>query len=347
MDEGWGVGGPDGSRFVPPPLFARAPPAPASHDSLFALPQHPSIPRVASFDLFSGAEENARGGGGGGGAGGGGGGGARVRGDASSSAYSPAPRRFGAPGVQPPPAPPHHQHHLHAPTAGPPWHALSPGTDLNKPPATSRVSSDAASVEPWQPYRLFPTHQPPRGGPAPPDFVSTADNLKTLLQLPWTNRPVRLAVHRLGNTLLLDDVVVDPTSSTHDSFRAPRADTNGGELPREVAPRRLASRDPPAERRQSRSRRSRLARPRAITPPPSQPPPLPPTRTLPRRRHASSPARRTRFSRRNSCIIRCRRRLDSTSPDWTTPRTRVATKPTTPRARSSGWHSRRPRRPVT
>ena len=231
MDEGWGVGGPDGSRFVPPPLFARAPPAPASHDSLFALPQHPSIPRVASFDLFSGAEENARGGGGGGGAGGGGGGGARVRGDASSSAYSPAPRRFGAPGVQPPPAPPHHQHHLHAPTAGPPWHALSPGTDLNKPPATSRVSSDAASVEPWQPYRLFPTHPPPPGGPAPPDFVSTADNLKTLLQLPWTNRPVRLAVHRLGNTLLLDDVVVDPTSSTHDSFRAPRADTNGGELP--------------------------------------------------------------------------------------------------------------------
>ena len=232
MNEGWGVGGLDGSRFVPPPLFARAPPAPASHDSLFALPQHPSIPRVASFDLFSAAEENARGGG----AGAGGGGGARVRGDSSSSAYSPAPRHFGAPGVQPPPAPLHHQHHLRAargdaPTAGPPWHALSPGTDLNKPPATSRVSSDAASVEPWQPYRLFPTHQPPRGGPAPPDFVSTADNLKTLLQLPWTNRPVRLAVHRLGNTLLLDDVIVDPTSSTHDSFRAPRADTNGGELP--------------------------------------------------------------------------------------------------------------------
>ena len=190
--------------------------------------------------------------------------------------------------------------------------------------------------------RAVATLPPVPHPPAPPwrarapDFVSTADNLKTLLQLPWTNRPVRLAVHRLGNTLLLDDVVVDPTSSTHDSFRAPRADTNGGELPREVAPRRLASRDPPAERRQSRSRRSRLARPRAITPPPSQPPPLPPTRTLPRRRHASSPARRTRFSRRNSCIIRCRRRLDSTSPDWTTPRTRVATKPTTPRARSSG-----------
>ena len=169
MNEGWGVGGLDGSRFVPPPLFARAPPAPASHDSLFALPQHPSIPRVASFDLFSAAEENARGGG----AGAGGGGGARVRGDSSSSAYSPAPRHFGAPGVQPPPAPLHHQHHLRAargdaPTAGPPWHALSPGTDLNKPPATSRVSSDAASVEPWQPYRLFPTHQPPVAGPRPP-----------------------------------------------------------------------------------------------------------------------------------------------------------------------------------
>ena len=234
MDGGWGVGGPGGSGFVPPPLFARAPPAPASHDSLFALPHHPSIPRVASFDLFPGAEGTARGGGGGGGAGAGGG--ARVRGDASSSAYPPAPRRFGAPGVPPPPASPHHPHHVRAaradaPTAGPLWHALSPGTDLNKPPATSRVSSDAASVEPWQPYRLFPTHTPPPGGPAPPDFVSTADNLKTLLQLPWTNRPVRLAVHRLGNTLLLDDVVVDPTSESHDPFRAPRADTNGGELP--------------------------------------------------------------------------------------------------------------------
>ena len=231
MNEGWGVGGLDGSRFVPPPLFARAPPAPASHDSLFALPQHPSI-RGSTPSTCSPPRRKTRAGAGPGPE--------AVAGRASAATRRPprTPRTpsFRCPRGSTPARPLHHQHHLRAargdaPTAGPPWHALSPGTDLNKPPATSRVSSDAASVEPWQPYRLFPTHQPPRGGPAPPDFVSTADNLKTLLQLPWTNRPVRLAVHRLGNTLLLDDVIVDPTSSTHDSFRAPRADTNGGELP--------------------------------------------------------------------------------------------------------------------
>ena len=122
-----------------------------------------------------------------------------------------------------------------------------------------------------------------------------------------------------------------PHLGTHDSFRAPQLH-NGGELPRG----RFAARLPGSPRSEPVSIPPLLPRAAPRDYAALQPPPLPPTRTLPRRRHASSPARRTRFSRRNSCTIRCRRRLDSTSPDWTTPRTRVATKPTTPRARSSG-----------
>ena len=43
----------------------------------------------------------------------------------------------------------------------PRWHALSPGTDLNKPPAEARGAG--GGIAPWQPYRLFPTHQPRQG----------------------------------------------------------------------------------------------------------------------------------------------------------------------------------------
>ena len=164
MNEGWGVGGLDGSRFVPPPLFARAPPAPASHDSLFALP-HILPSRGSPPSTCSPPRRKTR-------AGAGPGPEAVARASAATRHPPRTPRTpsFRCPRGSTPARP--HINITFAPRAGrpyggSPWHALSPGTDLNKPPATSRVSSDAASVEPWQPYRLFPTHQPPVAGPRP------------------------------------------------------------------------------------------------------------------------------------------------------------------------------------
>ena len=127
---------------------------------------HPWLPRVASFDLLASAPASSS--------------------NASASAADLIVKPL-------------------SDLVAPRWHAPSPGTDLNKPPRDINPSNGFLAA--WQPYRLFPTHQPQRGrGTAPPDFVATADNLKALLQMPWTNQPVSLAVHRCGSTLLLDDV---------------------------------------------------------------------------------------------------------------------------------------------
>ena len=152
--------------------------------SLFAQP-HPWLPRVASFDLL-----------------------------ASAPAPSPSPSSSDA----------HSRGNAaHAlDLVAPRWHAPTPGTDLNKPPRDTADPPAAGFVAPWQPYRLFPTHQPPRGrGTAPPDFVATADNLKALLQMPWTNQPVSLAVHRCGTTLLLDDVNERQANAVYESLGGP------------------------------------------------------------------------------------------------------------------------------
>jgi len=151
--------------------------------SLFAQP-HPWLPRVASFDLL-----------------------------ASAPAPSPSPSASDA----------HARGNAHAlDLVAPRWHAPTPGTDLNKPPKDTADPPAAGFVAPWQPYRLFPTHQPPRGrGTAPPDFVATADNLKALLQMPWTNQPVSLAVHRCGTTLLLDDVNERQANAVYESLGGP------------------------------------------------------------------------------------------------------------------------------
>ena len=151
--------------------------------SLFAQP-HPWLPRVASFDLL-----------------------------ASAPAPSSSPSSSDA----------HTRGNAHAlDLVAPRWHAPTPGTDLNKPPRDTADPPAAGFVAPWQPYRLFPTHQPPRGrGTAPPDFIATADNLKALLQMPWTNQPVSLAVHRCGTTLLLDDVNERQANAVYESLGGP------------------------------------------------------------------------------------------------------------------------------
>ena len=197
MDEGWGVGGLDGSRFVPPPLFARAPPAPASHDSLFALPQHPSIPRVASFDLFSAAEENARGGG----AGAGGGGGARVRGDSSSSAYSPHPVISVPQGFNPRP-PPYIINITFAPRAGTPLRRVPRGT----PSPRARTSTN-----PLPPRASPPT--PPRWSRGNPTACSPPTSP------PWRARAPRLRLHRRQ----LEDPPAAPVDQPTGPPRRPQA----------------------------------------------------------------------------------------------------------------------------
>lgn len=174
-------------------------PSSSSSSSLFALP-HPAMPRVASFDLL---------------------GGCAAVGPSDAEGAGSNPVRDGSVSS------------TMAADGCPRWHALEPGTDLNKPPPESIHAG--GSIAPWQPYRLFPTHQPPRGRPAPPDFVSTAENLKALLQLPWTNQPISLAVHRCGSTLLLDDVNVNPGGAGQESTGAsggpgmgPRMNVGGG-----------------------------------------------------------------------------------------------------------------------
>ena len=151
--------------------------------SLFAQP-HPWLPRVASFDLLASAP---------------------------------------APSSSPSSSDGHTRGNAHAlDLVAPRWHAPTPGTDLNKPPRDTADPPAAGFVAPWQPYRLFPTHQPPRGrGTAPPDFIATADNLKALLQMPWTNQPVSLAVHRCGTTLLLDDVNEIQANAVYESLGGP------------------------------------------------------------------------------------------------------------------------------
>ena len=209
-----------GATHRMPPLFAPSATAPphastastyAPTSSLFSLP-HPAMPRVASFNLLSGAGGPIPGGGEGSGGGGGGRSGGRSghRGDGVGGGDDGSGGGCGSHGTHhrhptasldlgryhhqhgtgtaPSPStgggPNHggggntsHSHQLTLDAPAPRWHALSPGTDLNKPPAESQ--SAGGSVAPWQPYRLFPTHQPRRGegppvSPAPPPCVTTS-----------------------------------------------------------------------------------------------------------------------------------------------------------------------------
>ncbi|KAK3284544.1 hypothetical protein CYMTET_7815 [Cymbomonas tetramitiformis] len=88
---------------------------------------------------------------------------------------------------------------------GPRFACLAPGTDLNQPPAT------CWSLGGWEPYRLFPPERPPAisstaaSACSQPNFIAAADNLKSLLQLPYSTSPVSLCVRRVGSTILLDD----------------------------------------------------------------------------------------------------------------------------------------------
>jgi hypothetical protein len=80
-------------------------------------------------------------------------------------------------------------------STGPRLASLAPGTDLNEPPLST--------VGVWRPYELFPT-SPQTGGSSAPHFIGAAERLKQLFALPFSTAPVSLAVHRLGDTLLVD-----------------------------------------------------------------------------------------------------------------------------------------------
>eukprot|EP00743_Colponemidia_sp_Colp-15_P008711 GILK01009486.1.p1 GENE.GILK01009486.1~~GILK01009486.1.p1 ORF type:complete len:360 (-),score=76.03 GILK01009486.1:87-1166(-) len=96
---------------------------------------------------------------------------------------------------------------------------LAEGTNLNKAPSNWLQYDDRISKA--DPYQLFPVL--PSGsreiqelpssqlasisfGPAEPDFLAPAENLKKLFRMPYTKGSIALNVHKVGSTLIVDTV---------------------------------------------------------------------------------------------------------------------------------------------